>query len=215
MASADALAAADAYAKWARRPAGEIASDLDGFVALLRKWQVAQNLVSRETLHDIWSRHVMDSLQLLRHIGANDARFLDLGSGGGLPAIPLAIALGVSVRFTLIESNARKVSFLRTVARELHLPVAVESARIEQIDSRETFDVITSRALAPLPELLGLMSRFFQPKTRALLHKGREYGDELAESRAQFDFDMLVTTSDTGGGGVILEITDLRAKTVA
>jgi 16S rRNA (guanine527-N7)-methyltransferase len=193
-----------------------IQSDLEAYAALLRKWNVAQNLVSRETLAVLWPRHIADSLQVLKRVGDGDHRFLDLGSGGGLPAIPMAIArLGdPGASFVLAEPNGRKASCLRVVARSLELPVTVEGRRAEEIDSRETFDLITSRALAPLPQLLGLARPFSGPRTRAVFHKGREYGEEIAESRAHWQFDVLVVESDSKAGSVLLEISNLRAKSV-
>jgi 16S rRNA (guanine527-N7)-methyltransferase len=146
----------------------------------------------------------------------DDASFLDLGSGGGFPAIPLAIALkNDRHRFVLVEPNARKASFLRTVARELHLAVTVEAKRSEELDPRETIpiDVITSRALAPLVDLCGLASPFFSPETRAIFHKGREHVDELAESSAVWHHDVLVTNSVTDPNGVLIELTNLSLKT--
>ena len=123
--------------------------DLERFAALLRKWNAVQNLVSRETVDELWPRHIDDSLQLMKFVRSRDLRIIDLGSGGGFPAIPMAIASRETERrFTLVEPIAKKASFLRAAARELDLPVTVEAKRAEQIDSRETFDLVTSRALA-------------------------------------------------------------------
>lgn len=192
-------------------------SDLDAYEALLRKWNAVQNLVSRETLdHELRSRHIRDSLQLMSWMRPSDRKVLDLGSGGGFPAIPLAIASrGLERRFTLLEPSAKKASFLRTVARELALPVTVETVRAEQFDSRETPDLITSRALAALPQLLGYMVPLFRRTTHALLHKGREYRRELDEAAQLFDFDVLVHKSETDSEGVVLEFENLLAKSVA
>ncbi|QDZ12169.1 16S rRNA (guanine(527)-N(7))-methyltransferase RsmG [Devosia ginsengisoli] len=215
MADSDAIAP---YAAHFTRPLADVAKDLESYAQLLRRWQAVQNLVSRETLNDVWSRHFADSLQVLKLLKAGDRAFLDLGSGGGLPALPLAVALkSPNHHFTLIEPNGRKVSFLRTVARELGLVVAVEGLRSDQVDSRETPvpDVITSRALAGLPTLCGWMQPFFGPETRAILHKGREHVEELAEAVPHWDFNVVVTKSDTDAEGVLLTLTDLRAKTVS
>ena len=206
------------YAAHFTRPLRDVAADLESYAQLLRKWQAVQNLVSRETLNSVWSRHFVDSLQVLPLLQAQDREFLDLGSGGGLPALPLAMALkGPNHRFTLIEPNGRKVSFLRTVARELSLNVTVEGRRSDQVDSRETPvpDVITSRALAALPVLCGWMQPFFAPQTRAILHKGREHVEELAEAVPRWDFNVVITKSDTDAEGVLLTLTDLRVKTVS
>ncbi|MCP8882889.1 16S rRNA (guanine(527)-N(7))-methyltransferase RsmG [Devosia sp. XJ19-1] len=205
------------YAKHFARPLDDVAADLESYAKLLGKWQAVQNLVSRETLAQVWTRHFADSLQVLSLVKADDQRFLDLGSGGGFPALPLAIASkGTGRSFVLIEPTARKVSFLRTVARDLDLNVTVIGRRSEEIDSRETGvpDVITSRALAAMPQLCSWMAPFFGPKTRALLHKGREHVEELTESGAQWHHDVVVTRSDTDPGGVIVEVTNLRGKSV-
>ena len=119
-------------------------------------------------------------------------------------------------RFTLLEPIGKKVSFLRTVARELDLPVTVHAVRAEQFDSRETFDLITSRALAPLPDCCDwIRGRFFAPEGHMLLHKGRKYRQELDAAAALFDFDVLVHPGESDAEGVILEITNLRAKSAA
>lgn len=189
--------------------------DLESYAALLEKWQRIQNLVSRETLPQLWQRHLADSLQVLRYLGENDRKFMDIGSGGGLPALPLAIARkGNDSHFTLVEPNGRKVSFLRTVARELHLNVTVLDKRTDQIDPRETlgFDVITSRALAPLHTLCAMTAPFFTANTRAVFHKGREHVEELAESAAHWHHDVLVHKSDTDANGVLIELSNLRLK---
>jgi len=205
------------YAQRFERPATEVIADLQRYRDLLARWQRVQNLVSRETLDDFWARHIADSLQVLRSVDAGDRRFLDFGSGGGLPAIPLAIGRKgpTAMVFELVEPNERKAAFLRTVARELALPVEVFAIRAEQIDSRETSppDVITSRALAPLSLLCRYAAPLFGRSTRALFHKGREYGEELVESRAQWDYDVVVHKSDTSADGVLLELRNLRAKT--
>jgi len=191
-------------------------SDLERYAALLMKWNAAQNLVSRETIGELWPRHIEDSLQLMPLLRATDRRVIDLGSGGGFPAIPLAIASrGVDRRFTLVEPATKKAAFLRTVARELELPVTVESVRAEEVDSRETFDLVTSRALAALPELLRLSARFLAPKGHMLLQKGRTYREELSRAAAQFDFDVIVHLSKTDPESAVLEITNLRAKSGA
>jgi 16S rRNA (guanine527-N7)-methyltransferase len=156
-----------------------------------------------------------DSLQVMRLLSATDNVILDLGSGGGMPAIPMAIASKGSDRhFYLVEPNGRKVSFLRTVARELGLAVTVFDKRSDEIDSRETIvpHVITSRALASLPELCAMAAPFFGPKTRAIFHKGREHVEELAESGAVWHHDVVVTGSDTDPRGVLLELKNLSLK---
>ncbi len=107
-------------------------ADLEKYKKLLIKWQKVQNLVSRETLDDIWHRHFDDSLQILEYFPENTSIILDIGSGGGFPAVPLAIAMrGKSAAFHLVEANRRKVSFLRAVSRELDLGLSVHGKRVD------------------------------------------------------------------------------------
>ncbi len=204
------------------RPEAAVRRDLESFAALLRKWNAVQNLVSRETENALWSRHIVDSLQILPLLRPADERILDVGSGGGLPALPLAIALKDGpAHITMVEPIGKKVAFLRQVTRELGLSADVHAGRTDSFDSRETstdgvradFDVITSRALAALPTLLELIHPFFGPETRAILHKGRDHAVELVESRLAWDFDVVITKSATDEAGVLLEISNLRRKT--
>ena len=191
-------------------------ADLERYAALLLKWNAVQNLVSRETVNELWPRHINDSLQLMKFVRRTDLRVIDLGSGGGFPAIPMAIASRETARqFTLVEPIGKKVSFLRTVARDLNLPVTVLAQRAEQIDSRETFDLVTSRALAALPALLSPLGTLLNPNGHCLFPKGRNYRQELDAAGAKFHFDVVVHPSESDPEGVILEITNLRAKSAA
>lgn len=204
------------YAAHFVRPKAEVLRDLESFSALLTKWNAVQNLVSRETVNALWTRHIADSLQILPLLRPTDERILDVGSGGGLPALPMAIALkGGPAQFTLVEPIGKKVAFLRQVIRELGLIATVHAGRTDSFDSRETsFDLITSRALAALPALLELIHPFFGPETHAILHKGKDHAVELAESRLAWDFDVVITKSATDEAGVLLQISNLRRKTM-
>jgi 16S rRNA (guanine527-N7)-methyltransferase len=196
------------YERWLRGDPTIIAAALEHYEALLIKWNVVHNLVSRETMSEFWKRHIADSLQLLPLIGEEEGRFADLGSGGGLPAIPLAIASSGRTRhFDLYEPVMKKVSFLRTVARECSLPITVWPERVGIGERRATANLITSRALTSLTNLLPLLHPFAAPSTRALLHKGREYRRELTEASQHHQFDVLVHQSSVDPEGVVLELT--------
>ncbi|HEY8594160.1 MAG TPA: 16S rRNA (guanine(527)-N(7))-methyltransferase RsmG [Devosiaceae bacterium] len=211
----EAVAAIGPFERHLTRPVDAVAADLESFVLLLRKWQRIQNLVSRETLDEVWSRHIADSLQLLPLLKGRDRNIIDLGSGGGLPAIPVAIALkSTAITIHCIESNARKVSFLRTVARDLDLEVEVHAERAEHIDVAAVgqADIVMSRAMAPLSTLLALSFPLLRPGGRALLHKGKDFERELRESAVDFAFEVVVNTSLTDRSGVILQIENLKRR---
>lgn len=152
---------------------------LETYAALLAKWQKAINLVAPKTLPDLWARHFLDSAQLLPLAPKGAKRWLDLGSGGGFPGLVIA-ALGFP-DVQLVESDQRKSTFLIEAARAMGLAVKVHTARIEVLDPAQIggIDVISARALAPLPDLLPLAARFCGPGTVLLLPKGRQAQDEL------------------------------------
>lgn len=197
------------------RDEAALLSDLEQFSGLLVKWQKVQNLVSRETLSEFWNRHIVDSLQVASFVKDTDKIVVDIGSGGGLPAVPLAIAFSGSGRkFNLVESNGRKVSFLRTCSREIGLSLSVHNTRIEAVDSRETgqADVMTARALAPLSQLFTYSLPYLSPSGHMLFHKGREYVEEITEARISWNFDVLINESASDQNGVILDVSNLRPK---
>lgn len=198
------------YADGFTRSIDDVYSDLIAFTALIEKWQRVQNLVSRETGGELWSRHILDSLQLLPLLPTRARTVVDLGSGGGFPAIPMAIGRKGASNFHLIESNRRKVAFLRAAARDLDLPVTVHASRIEDNASHGFRpDVVTARALAPLPALLRLLQAVWAPGCVALLPKGREVSEEIADCRANWRFRVVQHRSRTDDSGVILEVRDL------
>lgn len=188
--------------------------ELEQFFKLLLKWNQTHNLVSRETT-DLWARHIEDSLQLVPLVPSRISRSVDLGSGGGLPAIPLAIALRHCLRVTMVEPIAKKAAFLRTAIRDLKLDAEVYQCRAEQLDSRETFDLITSRALAPLENLFRLGLPLLAPDGLLLLHKGKNFRSEVDSAADMFQFDMLIHPSTVDPQGVVLEISNLAAKSAA
>ncbi len=197
------------------RPEVELIADLQKFQNLLTKWQKIQNLVSRETLSQFWLRHVADSLQLLAYIPDNIKRITDFGSGGGLPAIVLAIALkDKAVKFTLVEANSRKVAFLRAVVRELGLNAQIIDSRIEdcEFSGDNVPQMIIARAVAPLIELLRLSKPISNSKTVLIFPKGKEYTEELTKANGDWCYNVVIHSSVTNKASTVLEITDFTPK---
>ena len=170
---------------------------LEGYAALLRRWQPVKNLVAPSTLADLWRRHMADGAQALA--AAPDAlRWLDLGSGAGFPGLVTAILLAdrPGAEVTLVESNGRKVAFLMTVARELGLPVRVLGDRIESVAERLSgpagrFDAVSARALAPLAPLLALAAPWLTAGSRGVFHKGQDFASEIATATQYWVFDLV------------------------
>jgi 16S rRNA (guanine527-N7)-methyltransferase len=192
----------------------ETSERLARFVALLRKWQAAQNLVSPKTLPTIWRRHVADSAQLVSV--CPDARtWLDLGSGAGFPSLVVAILLGPTGQVDLIESDGKKCAFLREAIRVTGAPAKVHQDRIESVVGAwpRPVDVVTARGLAPLAELLAMVEPLVAKGARALFHKGGEFEVDLRAATTSWDFDLVKHKSKVDDAGVILEITRVARKT--
>ena len=186
---------------------------LDVLVAELRRWQKAKNLVGPGTLDTIWTRHIADSLQLVSL--APDANvWLDLGSGAGFPGLVIAIMLHGrdGARVHCVESNGRKCSFLRHAARTTGAPVTVHNARIEDVIASFTgkVDIVTARALAPLPRLLGWTAPLLTTGVQALFPKGDNALGELTEARESWKFEVETIPSRTDPRGQILRIGSLE-----
>jgi 16S rRNA (guanine527-N7)-methyltransferase len=151
------------------------------FAALVEKWSVKINLVSRADIPHIWTRHVEDSLALVPHIPPGAQMAIDLGSGAGFPGLVLAIATGIP--FTLIESDKRKAAFLMDAAREVSAPVKVLAVRIEEAKTTSA-PLITARALAPLAQLLTLAAPHLAAGGICLFPKGKNWQTELTAAEA-------------------------------
>ncbi|MQX37478.1 16S rRNA (guanine(527)-N(7))-methyltransferase RsmG [Roseospira navarrensis] len=149
---------------------------LTTLVELLATWTQRINLIGPATLPDAWDRHIVESAALLPLIPADARRLADLGSGAGFPGLVLAILGAPDVH--LVESDQRKAAFLREAARVTETPVTVHAHRIEALDPLAAH-VVTARALAPLTDLLPMVTRHLAPEGTALLPKGRTADDEL------------------------------------
>ena len=179
------------------------------YLALLSKWQRAINLVGKNTLANAWRRHILDSAQLLPHI-EKDLKIADLGSGAGLPGLVIAIATGANVQ--LVESDQRKATFMREVARETGTDVDVHVARIEDLPSLDA-DIVTARALAPLPKLLPWVHRHLKRGGKSVLMKGAGVDQELTESTKQWTMNVVRKSSISDASGTILIVNDLLPLT--
>ena len=180
---------------------------LTTYVELVKRWNPRINLVSRNSLNDIWARHILDSVQVFRCAEAFD-NWVDLGSGGGFPGMVCAImAIDESPKsqFTLVESDQRKSAFLRNVARECGASCRVMSKRIEAVDPLNA-DILSARALADLPSLLSFCDRHLSETGTALLPKGASWKKELADAREEWNFQAEPITSLTEPQAVILKI---------
>lgn len=179
---------------------------LDVFAALLLSWNRTINLISRKDEPALWERHIEDALQLRHYIPDGIERAIDLGSGGGLPGLVLAIATDCT--FHLIESDHRKAAFLREAARLSGANAVVHAARIEAV-SLPPARLVTARALAPLAALIGLARPFLTDDGLLLAPKGANAEAELTAARQQWQMQVSRAPSTTQAGATILKITEV------
>ena len=191
----------------------ETLTRLEQFADLVREWNPRINLVSEGTLPSLWTRHILDSAQLLRH-SEDPSKWLDLGSGGGFPGIVVAILLKermLSSEMTLVESDKRKSAFLKTAVRNLDLRVSVRAERIEAV-TNVSASTLSARALAPLDRLLG----YAQPRLAvggiALFPKGRNWRNEVRIAEEKWLFSLDVVESETEAESALLKISGIQSK---
>ena len=156
-----------------------LAEPLLAYLALLARWNATYNLTAIRDPREMLVKHLLDSLAMHAHLDGI-GNLADLGTGPGLPGIPLAIARP-DLQVMLVESNGKKARFLREAVRQLKLGNAnVAESRIEAFDARGRFDAITARALATLPLILELGGHLPGPGGRLLAMKGVVPDEEIA-----------------------------------
>lgn len=182
---------------------------LEDYVRELATWQNRINLVSPATMAEVWERHILDSAQLILHRGAA-RRWVDLGSGAGLPGIILACqfkSLNDGSHMHLVESNRKKTAFLHHMIGRLDLPATVHSVRIEDaLSMLGDVDIVTARALASLDELIGHSNLLLKRGAIGLFPKGRDAENELTQASKHWQFYSELSPSLTDPASRIVRI---------
>ena len=181
---------------------------LKTFDATLQKWNPRINLVSKSTIPDLWSRHILDSIQVFEAIEQPTGHWVDIGSGGGLPGVIVAICAAEKapeLNVTLIESDQRKSAFLRTAARECGVKINVISERIEAAEPQFA-DVLSARALADLSLLCEFSERHLKKEGLCIFPKGGNWKKEVDNALQQWRFEWEAITSLTEPQAVILKM---------
>ncbi|MCC5986605.1 MAG: 16S rRNA (guanine(527)-N(7))-methyltransferase RsmG [Pararhodobacter sp.] len=185
---------------------------LGDYCDCLIKWSSAISLVSKAEESRLWQRHILDCAQLwpLRH--PNTKSWADLGTGGGLPGVVVAIIareLSPDTAFHLVESDRRKAAFLRYIDSRQNLGFTLHAARLEVLPPIQA-QTVSARALAPLPRLLGLVACHLAPGGIALLPKGQNLAKELQEAKRIWEFSLKQNPSKVDSRASILQITDIQ-----
>lgn len=160
------------------------ATKLQAFIALLEKWNQAYNLTAVREPTQMVSRHVLDSLAVLPHV--HGPRILDIGTGPGLPGIPLALAKP-EWHFTLLDANAKKTRFVTQAVAELKLEnVEVVQVRVEKFAPTQRWDTVVTRAFGSLAEIIAAAGHLVAPQGRVVAMKGVYPEEELGALPAGF-----------------------------
>ncbi len=176
---------------------------LEVFAGLLVKWQARINLVAPATLPDLWSRHILDSGQLLARMTGLPGPVLDFGAGAGFPGMVLAIMGREDL--VLVEADQRKAAFLQEAARVTDTKVVIEACRIEALRPIRA-GIVTARALAPVSDLLHYARSFSDKSTVYLFLKGERVEAELTTARERWNMRIDKAPSLSDARGVILRL---------
>lgn len=185
-------------------------ADLERYRVMLTETNEVMNLVGPATLPDYWSRHVLDSWQLIPR-APEAITWADLGAGAGLPGVVLAIFMKArpAAHVWLIDSLAKRCRFLNVVVADLALPATVVNGRAE--DHGIDVDVVTARAVAPMDKLLGYAQPYVQRGAQGLFLKGEKAPEELKSARKSWHFKAELHPSLlTDGRGYVVQVRGLR-----
>jgi len=191
----------------------ETINKLTEYSALAEKWSKKINIVSKNDLSRIWERHICDSLQIWQpEIIPRNARWLDVGSGGGFPIVVIAILASqqdANLTLSCVESDKRKCAFLRHVVQTLNLRLNVMSERVEHLTPQKA-DVLSARAFSALPDLFRLTERHFTTDTVFLLQKGETWQEEIEIALKAWQFTYDSRRSKTNAKAALLEIRNVQ-----
>jgi 16S rRNA (guanine527-N7)-methyltransferase len=184
-------------------------ADLERFRAMVEETNKSLNLVGDSTLPQFWSRHALDSAQLLK-LAPQAVTWADLGAGAGFPGVVLAVLLKgkPGARVHLIDSVSKRCRFLSQVVEALDLSARVHDARAEDLDL--SVDVVTARALAPMTRLFGFAWPYFKAGAQGFFLKGQSIDAELAEARKSWRFQAELLPSLSDPRGRVVHIRSLR-----
>lgn len=189
----------------------ETQTALEAFEQHLIDWSASINLVSKSTLDDFWSRHAIDSAQLILKSDPNDKSWVDFGSGAGFPGLIIAALLkqsGDNYRVRLIDNSLKRCAFLRESARLLNVKVEVINSDLEKVVP-EKFDVVTARAFTNLTNLLNYSHPYAALGAKLLFLKGENVQTEVNEASTKYSFEFKISPSLAHSRGCIIEISEL------
>ncbi len=185
----------------------ETIDKIELYVECLLDWQNKFNLIGKSTIENVWERHILDSIQLLKLLPKNYTNLMDIGTGAGLPGFIIAICEGEQKDIYLVDSSKKKCSFLEHVANECDVRVKIHADRVENMDTGITkIDVITARAFSSIDNIIRLTKPHIHSKTKYLLQKGINAKTELTNSKISSQLNVKYVSSITNKDAYILDI---------
>ena len=180
---------------------------VDFFINSVINYNKHTNLVGKSTIKNIWERHVLDCLQLTKHINNKKLKIVDIGTGAGLPGVLLSISGFQKV--LMIDSVKKKADFVKKIIKDLSLTAKIQNKRIENTPLSK-HDIVVSRALAPLTKLLTYALMYSNKNTTSLFLKGRNVNSEIDIAMKYFFFEFKKTNSLSAGDGCVLKIKNIK-----
>ena len=193
----------------------ETITSLKKYEDLLIKANKSLNLVGNSTINQIWSRHFLDSAQVIDFVDKNDKCLVDLGSGAGFPGLVLAIACKdrkIPLKIKLIEKSSKKVKFLKDVIEELDLKVEVFNQNILEEEIKFVEDVFIARAFKPLKKILQLMHNNAENYKKIFIFLGKTGKNELLQASKSWDIEYKQRVSVTSNDSMVIEINRIKKK---
>ena len=193
----------------------ETITSLKKYENILIKANKTLNLVGNSTINDIWTRHFLDSAQVIDFIDKNDKTLVDLGSGAGFPGLVLAITLKdrkIPLKIKLIDKSPKKVKFLKDLINKLQLDVEVINQNILEDPKKLLDDVFVARAFKPLKIILQLIHNKANNWKKIFIFLGKTGKNELLQASKSWEIEYKQRVSVTSDDSIVIEINRLRKK---
>ena len=193
----------------------ETITSLKKYENILIKANKTLNLIGNSTIKEIWTRHFLDSVQVIDFIDKNDKTLIDIGSGAGFPGLVLAVALKdrkIPLKVKLIEKSPKKVKFLKELIQELHVGAQVINQNIFKEPKKMVGDVFVARAFKPLKIILPLIHNKLENWKKFFIFLGKTGKNELLQASKSWDIEYKQRVSITSDDSIVIEINRLKKK---
>ena len=197
------------------RVSRETITSLKKYEDILTKTNKSQNLIGNSTINDIWTRHFLDSAQVIDFIDKNDKILIDIGSGAGFPGLVLAITSKdrkIPLKIKLIEKSSKKTKFLKKLIDELQLDAEVINKNIFEYPKKLSGDVFVARAFKPLKIILPLIHNKAENWKKIFIFLGKTGKNELLQASKSWHIEYKQRVSVTSSDSIVIEINKLEKK---